>query len=64
MLAEVKDEFAFKTIDPAVVPEEKTGPKRALICVLATLLGGMLGVALVLLRFAFRENETKVAGAK
>ncbi|MBF4296161.1 LPS O-antigen length regulator, partial [Vibrio anguillarum] len=39
MLAEVKDEFAFKTIDPAVVPEEKAGPKRALICVLATLLG-------------------------
>lgn len=55
MLAEVKDEFAFKTIDPAVVPEEKAGPKRALICVLATLLGGMLGVAIVLVRFAFRR---------
>ncbi|NNN48599.1 LPS O-antigen length regulator [Vibrio sp. V12_P9A6T4] len=55
MLAEVKDEFAFKTIDPAVVPEEKAGPKRALICVLATLLGGMLGVAIVLVRFAFKK---------
>ncbi|ATC58688.1 LPS O-antigen length regulator [Vibrio anguillarum] len=55
MLAEVKDEFAFKTIDPAVVPEEKAGPKRALICVLATLLGGMLGIAIVLVRFAFKK---------
>ena len=57
MLAEVEDEFVFKTIDPAVAPEEKDGPKRALICVLATLLGGMLGVAIVLVRFAFREED-------
>ncbi|MCG9597869.1 Wzz/FepE/Etk N-terminal domain-containing protein [Vibrio sp. Isolate25] len=58
MLAEVKDEYAFKVIDPPVVPEEKNGPKRALICVLATLLGGMLGVAIVLVRYAFRrEND-------
>lgn len=32
-------------------------PKRALIIVLGTLLGGMLGVALVLVRFAFRKEE-------
>ena len=58
MLAEVKDEFAFKTIDPAVIPEEKFGPKRALICILSTLLGGMLGVAIVLVAFATkRENN-------
>jgi uncharacterized protein involved in exopolysaccharide biosynthesis len=57
MLAEVEEEFVFKTIDPAVVPEEKAGPKRALICVLATLLGGMLAVAIVLVRFAFRKEE-------
>ncbi|NRF27144.1 LPS O-antigen length regulator [Vibrio coralliilyticus] len=58
MLAEVKDEYAFKVIDPPVVPEEKVGPKRALICILATLLGGMLGVAIVLVRYALRrEND-------
>lgn len=57
MLAEVEDEFAFKVIDPAVIPEEKAGPKRALICVLATLLGGMLGVSIVLVRFAFRKED-------
>ena len=55
MLAEVKDEYAFKVIDPPVIPEEKLGPKRALICILAILFGGMLGVAIVLIRHAFRQ---------
>jgi uncharacterized protein involved in exopolysaccharide biosynthesis len=49
MLAEVRPEYVFKTIDPAVVPEEKSDPSRALICVLGTLLGGMLGVVIVLI---------------
>ncbi|EJL6856707.1 Wzz/FepE/Etk N-terminal domain-containing protein [Vibrio alginolyticus] len=57
MLAEVQEEFIFKVVDPAVVPELKDGPKRALICVLGTLLGGMLGVAFVLVRFAFRKED-------
>ena len=57
MLAQVQDEFAFKIIDPAVVPEEEAGPKRALICVLAVLLGGMLGMGIVLIRFAFAKKD-------
>ncbi|WP_332397002.1 Wzz/FepE/Etk N-terminal domain-containing protein [Vibrio metschnikovii] len=57
MLAEVQEEFVFKVVDPAVVPELKDKPKRALICVLGTLLGGMLGVAIVLVRFAFRKED-------
>ncbi|MCX8854940.1 Wzz/FepE/Etk N-terminal domain-containing protein [Vibrio parahaemolyticus] len=59
MLAEVQEEFIFKVVDPALVPELKDGPKRALICVLGTLLGGMLGVAIVLVRFAFRKEDTE-----
>ena len=50
MFAEVRDEYVFKTIDPALVPEEKTGPKRVLICVLGTLAGGILGTLFVLMR--------------
>ncbi|PYF79869.1 putative tyrosine kinase-like protein [Marinomonas alcarazii] len=57
MLAQVQEEFAFKIIDPAVVPEEKAGPKRALICILAVLLGGMLGAAIVLIRYAFAKKD-------
>jgi uncharacterized protein involved in exopolysaccharide biosynthesis len=51
MFAEVREQYAFKTIDPALVPELKDGPKRALICVLGVLLGGMLAVMFVLIRY-------------
>lgn len=60
MLAEASPEYAFVTVSPAMVPEEKSQPKRALICILGTLLGGMLAVLLVLVRhYAFNGNEKK-----
>ncbi|WP_337956246.1 GNVR domain-containing protein [Marinobacter subterrani] len=55
MLANAQQEYVFKTIDPAVVPQEKSGPKRALVAVLATMLGGMLGVFAVFV-LAFVRN--------
>ena len=58
MLAEVRQEYVFKVIDPAVAPEEKSKPSRALICVLGTLLGGMLSVVIVLIgRYARSDPE-------
>ncbi|MGZ9897670.1 Wzz/FepE/Etk N-terminal domain-containing protein [Shewanella gaetbuli] len=57
MFAEVREEYVFKTIDPALVPEEKSGPKRALICVLGTMLGGMLAVMLVLIRYFVGKED-------
>jgi uncharacterized protein involved in exopolysaccharide biosynthesis len=50
MLAKGGDEFAFKTIDPAVVPKKKIWPKRALICVFGFLLGVTSGIVMVLTR--------------
>ena len=67
MLAEVNPEYVFKTLDPAVVPEEKAKPKRALIAVLGTVLGGMAGVLIVLVRYALRRREsntTSLAASK
>jgi uncharacterized protein involved in exopolysaccharide biosynthesis len=46
MLAQMSSEYLFKTLDPAVVPEEKFSPNRALICILGALLS-MLGGILV-----------------
>jgi len=51
MFANVRKEYVLKTIDPALVPELKSGPKRALICVLGILLGSMLAVMVVLIRY-------------
>lgn len=50
MLAEASPEYVFVSVSPAMVPEEKSQPKRALICILGLLLGGMLSVAFVLVR--------------
>lgn len=57
MFAEVRDEYVFKTIDPALAPEEKAKPKRALICVLGIVFGGMLGGMLVLVKHFVRKEE-------
>jgi len=59
MLTQVKEEYVLKTIDPAQVPDEKAGPKRALIVVLGTMLGGMLSVLIVLVRY-FYKSKTEV----
>ncbi|TQV83023.1 LPS O-antigen length regulator [Aliikangiella coralliicola] len=55
MLAEVSEEYVFKTISPAKVPEQKAKPKRALIVVLGIMLGGMLAVMIVLIQH-FRRS--------
>ena len=57
MLAEASPEYAFITVSKAMVPEEKSKPKRALICILGTLLGGMLSVLLVLVRHYGRQSS-------
>jgi len=56
MFAEVRDEYVFKTIDPAIVPELKSKPKRALIVFFGAMLGGMCAIIFVLGR---RLSDTK-----
>ncbi|WP_324738143.1 Wzz/FepE/Etk N-terminal domain-containing protein [Pseudoalteromonas sp. CuT4-3] len=57
MFANVRDEYVFKTIDPALVSEEKFKPKRALICIFGTLLGCFIGVTIVLIRLYFPKSK-------
>jgi uncharacterized protein involved in exopolysaccharide biosynthesis len=57
MFAEVRDEYVFKTIDTALVPELKAKPKRAIIVVLGVLLGGILSVLVVLIRYFSAKTE-------
>lgn len=51
------DFYSFNMIDSPEEPFTRDKPKRPLIVVLATLLGGMLGVGIVLIRHAFRRSE-------
>ena len=50
MLAAVNPEYVLTTIDPPVIPEIKSQPKRLLICILGILLGGMLSILIILVR--------------
>ncbi len=58
MLAEVRPEYVFKTIDPAIVPEEKSEPSRSLIVILSTILGGIIGIVFILAQY-FTNSRTE-----
>jgi len=50
MLASSNEAYVFKTINSPIIPEDKSSPSRALICILGTLLGGILSILIVLFR--------------
>ncbi|MDG6777389.1 Wzz/FepE/Etk N-terminal domain-containing protein [Thiomicrorhabdus sp. zzn3] len=56
-LAKTHEEFVFKVIDPAVVPEEKSKPKRGLIVAVVFVLGLMLSVFIVLIQNWRAQNK-------
>lgn len=49
-LIEANQYYVFDYIDPPAVMEKKSKPKRAVICILFALLGGMLSIFLVLIK--------------
>lgn len=62
MLANVRDEYVFETIDPSVIPEEKFKPKRAFMVILYTMFGFFCSVFLVFFKkiiYLKRSNKNK-----
>jgi len=58
VLANASEEYVFEVIEPPVAAERKSEPKRSLICILGTLLFGMLSVLYVLIRhYMFKKTE-------
>ena len=56
-LIEANQYYVFDYIDPPAVMEKKSEPKRAFICIISTLLGGMLSIVLVLIRhYAMKQK--------
>ena len=54
MVARNPEAAPLRVIDPAVVPERRVRPKRPLIGIMGILSGGLLGVMIVLSRYAMR----------
>ncbi|MDB2543587.1 Wzz/FepE/Etk N-terminal domain-containing protein [Woeseiaceae bacterium] len=50
MMAKISTEYILKTIEPPFIPEIKSSPNRALICIVSTLFGGMIAIFWVLMR--------------
>ena len=63
MLAQLEREYVFMTIDPAISPDIKSGPRRAVITIVATLVGFILaifvGLVLHYLRGGSLQREEK-----
>lgn len=57
MLAAASPDYAFVTVSPSMVPEERSQPRRAMLCIAATLIGGMLSVLVVLAMHYARKSD-------
>lgn len=57
-LIEANQSYVFDYIDPPAVMELKSEPKRAIICILSALLGGILSILLVLVRHYYFSEQT------
>lgn len=61
MMAEVKENFSFKVIDPPMVPDKKIKPKRAQMVVLSFVVSLFLAVFVVFaLEYLEKNNILKV----
>ena len=49
-LIEANKFYVFDYIDPPAIMEKKSAPKRAVICIIIAIIGGMLSIFLVLIR--------------
>lgn len=59
MLARGTQEYSFRVIDRAVPPKDRIWPKRTLIVVVATFLGGIIAVTSQLIAHLLREGSLR-----
>lgn len=60
MFANVRTEYVFKTVDPAIVPEKKFKPRRSLICILGFLAGLLLSLFIVSVMYLSSNPEESI----
>ena len=57
MLARGNKEYAFRVLDSAQIPKEPIRPKRLLLVVLGTVVGGLLAVFFILMSYAVMKSD-------
>jgi uncharacterized protein involved in exopolysaccharide biosynthesis len=58
MVANVRDEYAFAVIDPAVPPEMRSSPRRTLMVIIGLGLGGLLSAMLAVAHNLWRSHRS------
>ena len=61
MVAAASPDYAFRALGPIMIPEEKSKPHRALICVVSVFIGGVFSVMLVLLRHIYGLSTRRIS---
>jgi len=56
MLADVRDEYVFRVIDPAITPDQRSAPQRSLIAIIGTMAGGIFALLAVFVRRFFTKQ--------
>ncbi len=56
MIAYSSDDYVFKIIESPIAPEKKSSPARAFICILGTIVGGLVSITIALIQF-FRNSK-------
>jgi len=62
MMAEVKEGFAFKVLDPPMTPDKKSKPKRSQMVILAFIVSLFLGVFIVFAKEYVKKIKGNFAG--
>ena len=57
MFSNIKTDYLFKMIEPPFVPLYKFKPSRAIICIIGTFFGGLIGIFIVLYRRYYIKND-------
>lgn len=50
MLADVREEYVFRIIDPAIAPDQRIAPNRVMICIIGTLAGVLFALMIIILQ--------------
>ncbi|EWH08501.1 chain length determinant protein [Catenovulum agarivorans DS-2] len=57
MLAEVSEQYLLKTVVPAKIAEEKSKPRRSVICILVSFIGVVMGLSFVFVEHFIKNKE-------
>jgi uncharacterized protein involved in exopolysaccharide biosynthesis len=59
MMAEVKENFAFKVIDPPLAPDKKIKPQRVQIVLLSLVFSLIIGIGIALFMECYEKVKIK-----